>query len=74
MCKCLYCGLGLRPIKCDFPGRQYHKKCWFEKLEKDELEYMQTKQYEEIQKYIQNEIRKIRERNNDDDDNELNFF
>jgi predicted Fe-S protein YdhL (DUF1289 family) len=74
MNNCLYCNIPLKPIKNDYPGRKYHKKCWFEKKERDEWEFMKTEEYKEIQKHIQNEINIIREQNKNVDNNKLNLF
>jgi hypothetical protein len=36
---CLYCDRKLVPIKSDWKKRSYHKKCWKEMNEKDNISY-----------------------------------
>lgn len=44
MTRCLACNREMVPIKNDFPGRRYHKKCYFEK---QHFDYIASVNYKE---------------------------
>lgn len=57
MSNCQYCNRKMQPIKNDFIGRQYHKKCHFDKQMDEQISFASRTDYEDLQQKLRDFIK-----------------